>query len=84
MKDDIKVQINDWILNSCWRLSEYMLKKEGIREVVAHIWLEDELMFGSGSNAASTSSSLPGNQDVRLRRSLIGDLFKHQVVEILQ
>lgn len=40
-------------------------------------------MFGSGSNAASTSSSLPGNQDVGLRRSLIGDLFKHQVVEIL-
>lgn len=58
--------------------------EEGICQVLAHMWLESEIMSGSGSAAASSSSSsLPAAPSKKGTRSQferkLGDLFKHQI-----
>lgn len=54
--------------------------EEGICQVLAHMWLESQMMSISGSNIASTSSSTSSKQGVRspFERKL-GDFFKHQI-----
>lgn len=58
--------------------------EEGICQVMAHLWLDSEIMSGSGSNVASTSSSSSsttsskkGNRSQFERK--LGDFFKHQI-----
>ncbi|KAI8002641.1 Protein DA1 [Camellia lanceoleosa] len=58
--------------------------EEGICQVLAHMWLESQIMSMSGSNVASTSSSAPvltlSKQGTRspFERKL-GEFFKHQI-----
>ncbi|GMP81177.1 hypothetical protein CsSME_00035972 [Camellia sinensis var. sinensis] len=58
--------------------------EEGICQVLAHMWLESQIMSISGSNVASTSSSAPvltlSKQGTRspFERKL-GEFFKHQI-----
>ncbi|KAF7012992.1 unnamed protein product [Triticum aestivum] len=58
--------------------------EEGICQVLAHLWIESEIMAGSGSNAASTSSSSSSSTSSKkggrsqFERKL-GDFFKHQI-----
>ncbi|VAH40018.1 unnamed protein product [Triticum turgidum subsp. durum] len=58
--------------------------EEGICQVLAHLWIESEIMAGSGSNAASTSSSSSSSTSTKkggrsqFERKL-GDFFKHQI-----
>ncbi|VAH40021.1 unnamed protein product [Triticum turgidum subsp. durum] len=58
--------------------------EEGICQVLAHLWIESEIMAGSGSNAASTSSSSSSSASSKkggrsqFERKL-GDFFKHQI-----
>ncbi|KAK9270235.1 hypothetical protein L1049_025812 [Liquidambar formosana] len=58
--------------------------EEGICQVLAHMWLEAELMSGSGSNVASTSSSsFASTSSKKGTRSpfdrKLGEFFKHQI-----
>lgn len=58
--------------------------EEGICQVLAHMWLDSEIMSGSGSNIASTSSSsLASASSKKGSRSQferkLGDFFKHQI-----
>ncbi|KAA8531788.1 hypothetical protein F0562_006495 [Nyssa sinensis] len=63
--------------------------EEGICQVVAHMWLDSEIIAGSGSNVASTSSSSSSSSSSgstsskKGKRSQferkLGDFFKHQI-----
>ncbi|XP_048331508.2 protein DA1 isoform X1 [Ziziphus jujuba] len=65
--------------------------EEGICQVVAHMWLDAELMSGSGSNVASTSSSSSSfssssSSSTTLKKGTrsqferkLGEFFKHQI-----
>ncbi|KAM0967871.1 hypothetical protein FF2_016083 [Malus domestica] len=57
--------------------------EEGICQVLAHMWLEAELMSGSGGNAASTSSSSSSRASKKGTRSpfesKLGGFFLHQL-----
>ncbi|XP_021820996.1 protein DA1-like isoform X3 [Prunus avium] len=57
--------------------------EEGICQVLAYMWLEAELISGSGSNVASTSSSSASSASKKGTRSQfemkLGGFFKHQV-----
>lgn len=60
--------------------------EEGICQVVAHMWLDAELMSGSGSNVASTSSSSSSSSSSTSKRGIrsqferkLGEFFKHQI-----
>ncbi|XP_077224841.1 protein DA1-related 1-like isoform X2 [Tasmannia lanceolata] len=58
--------------------------EEGICQVLAHMWLDSEIMSGSGSNVASTSSSssAPTSSKKGTRSQFerkLGDFFKHQI-----
>ncbi|OAY69340.1 protein DA1-related 1-like [Ananas comosus] len=64
--------------------------EEGICQVLAHMWLDSELMSGSGSNTASASSSSsssssssgPTSSKKGMRSQFerkLGDFFKHQI-----
>ncbi|KAI8549737.1 hypothetical protein RHMOL_Rhmol06G0048500 [Rhododendron molle] len=58
--------------------------EEGICQVLAHLWLESQIMSISGSNGASTSSSASVSRSSKqgtrspFERKL-GDFFKHQI-----
>ncbi|XP_047095143.1 protein DA1-related 1-like [Lolium rigidum] len=58
--------------------------EEGICQVLAHMWIESEIMGGSGINATSTSSSSSSSTSSKkggrsqFERKL-GDFFKHQI-----
>ncbi|KAK4348761.1 hypothetical protein RND71_031516 [Anisodus tanguticus] len=55
--------------------------EEGICQVLAHMWLETQIISISSSNDASTSSGVPSSkQGIRspFERKL-GDFFKHQI-----
>ncbi|CAN6172798.1 unnamed protein product [Urochloa humidicola] len=58
--------------------------EEGICQVLAHMWIESEIMAGSGNSAASSSSgssssasSKKGGRSQFERK--LGDFFKHQI-----
>ncbi|WVZ82255.1 hypothetical protein U9M48_029539 [Paspalum notatum var. saurae] len=58
--------------------------EEGICQVLAHMWIESEIMAGAGSSAASSSSgsststsSKKGGRSQFERK--LGDFFKHQI-----
>ncbi|CAB4265780.1 unnamed protein product [Prunus armeniaca] len=54
--------------------------EEGICQVLAYMWLEAELISGSGSNVASTSSSSASKKGTRSQfEKKLGGFFKHQV-----
>ncbi|XP_027153838.1 protein DA1-related 1-like [Coffea eugenioides] len=64
--------------------------EEGICQVLAHMWLDSEIIAGSGSNVASTSSSSSSassssssNSSKKGKRSQfekkLGEFFKHQI-----
>ncbi|XP_059635486.1 protein DA1-like isoform X2 [Cornus florida] len=57
--------------------------EEGICQVLAHMWLESQIMSMSGSNAASTSSSSAMTSSKHGARSpfdrKLGEFFKHQI-----
>ncbi|KAK9164065.1 hypothetical protein Syun_004967 [Stephania yunnanensis] len=61
--------------------------EEGICQVLAHMWLDSEIMSGSGSssgsNVASTSSSSSSTSSKKAQRSQfekkLGEFFKHQI-----
>ncbi|WOH10683.1 hypothetical protein DCAR_0730153 [Daucus carota subsp. sativus] len=61
--------------------------EEGICQVLAHMWLDSEIMAGSGSNMASTSSassssSAPPSSKKGKRSDFekkLGEFFKHQI-----
>ncbi|XP_057974860.1 protein DA1 [Malania oleifera] len=57
--------------------------EEGICQVLAHMWLDAELMSGSGSNLESTSSSSASTSFKKGARSQfgrkLGEFFKHQI-----
>lgn len=58
--------------------------EEGICQVLAHLWIESEIMAGSGSGAASSSSgSSSSMSSKKAGRSQfehkLGDFFKHQI-----
>ncbi|XP_072979805.1 protein DA1-like [Typha angustifolia] len=57
--------------------------EEGICQVLAHMWLESEIMAGSGSNIASSSSSSSSTSSKKGTRSQfernLGDFFKNQI-----
>lgn len=58
--------------------------EEGICQVLAHMWIESEIMAGSGSSAASSSSgsstSTSSKKGGRSQfESKLGDFFKHQI-----
>uniref|UniRef100_A0A0E0L8M7 LIM zinc-binding domain-containing protein n=1 Tax=Oryza punctata TaxID=4537 RepID=A0A0E0L8M7_ORYPU len=58
--------------------------EEGVCQVLAHMWIESEIIAGSGSNSASTSSSSSASTSSKkggrsqFERKL-GDFFKHQI-----
>jgi hypothetical protein len=57
--------------------------EEGICQVLAHMWIESEIMAGSSSNVASTSSASSSTSSKRRARSQfeqkLGRFFKHQI-----
>lgn len=57
--------------------------EEGICQVIAHMWLDAELMSGSDGNAASASSSSSSGASKKGTRSQferkLGEFFKHQI-----
>ncbi|KAK9947135.1 hypothetical protein M0R45_012570 [Rubus argutus] len=57
--------------------------EEGICQVIAHMWLDAELMSGSDGDAASTSSSSSSGASKKGTRSQferkLGEFFKHQI-----
>lgn len=57
--------------------------EEGICQVLAHMWLDSEIVAGSGSNVASSSSSSASGSSKKGSRSQfdrkLGDFFRHQI-----
>ncbi|KAJ6848205.1 protein DA1-related 1-like [Iris pallida] len=58
--------------------------EEGICQVLAHMWLDSEIVSGSGSNVASSSSSssaaTPSKKGPRSQsEKRLGEFFKHQI-----
>uniref|UniRef100_A0A2P2NL68 Protein DA1-like domain-containing protein n=1 Tax=Rhizophora mucronata TaxID=61149 RepID=A0A2P2NL68_RHIMU len=55
--------------------------EEGICQVLAYMWLDSQLMYGSGSNVASSSSaSRASNKHKRSQfERKLGEFFKHQI-----
>ncbi|KAF8405155.1 hypothetical protein HHK36_010054 [Tetracentron sinense] len=63
--------------------------EEGICQVLAHMWLDSEIMSGSGSNVASSSSSSSSSSSTTSTSSKkatrsqferkLGEFFKHQI-----
>lgn len=54
--------------------------EEGICQVVAHMWLDAELMSRTGSNVASSSSSTVSRKGMRSQyERKLGEFFKHQI-----
>ncbi|CAA3029834.1 protein DA1-related 1-like [Olea europaea var. sylvestris] len=56
--------------------------EEGICQVLAHMWLDSEIIAGSGSNVASTSSSSSSSSKKGKRSEFekkLGEFFKHQI-----
>nr|XP_029116324.1 protein DA1-related 1 isoform X2 [Elaeis guineensis] len=55
--------------------------EEGICQVLAHMWLESEIISGTGSNiASSSSSSNPNKKGPRSKfERKLGEFFKHQI-----
>ncbi|KAF5955664.1 hypothetical protein HYC85_008520 [Camellia sinensis] len=79
-------------LGTSWIWHEYSIGyrtlpqdvEEGICQVLAHMWLESQIMSISGSNIASTSSSTSVSRSSKqgtrspFERKL-GEFFKHQI-----
>ncbi|CAL9166322.1 unnamed protein product [Musa hybrid cultivar] len=57
--------------------------EEGICQVLAHMWLDSQIISGSGDNVASTSSSSASTTSKKGSRfqfeRKLGDFFKHQI-----
>ncbi|GJN00743.1 hypothetical protein PR202_ga17947 [Eleusine coracana subsp. coracana] len=59
--------------------------EEGICQVLAHMWIESEIMASSSSNVASTSSASSSTSTSSKRRvrsqfdQKLGEFFKHQI-----
>ncbi|KAK2987490.1 hypothetical protein RJ640_012149 [Escallonia rubra] len=57
--------------------------EEGICQVLAHMWLNSEIVAGSGSNVASTSNLSAPTSSKKGKRSdfekKLGEFFKHQI-----
>lgn len=60
--------------------------EEGICQVLAHMWLDSEIIAGSGSNVASTSSSSSSSAPTSSKKGArsqferkLGEFFKHQI-----
>jgi hypothetical protein len=54
--------------------------EEGICQVLAHMWMESEIMAGSSSNVASTSSASSSKRRARSQfEEKLGGFFKHQI-----
>eukprot|EP00262_Sarcandra_glabra_P011782 TRINITY_DN2901_c0_g1_i2.p1 TRINITY_DN2901_c0_g1~~TRINITY_DN2901_c0_g1_i2.p1 ORF type:complete len:491 (-),score=55.62 TRINITY_DN2901_c0_g1_i2:222-1694(-) len=59
--------------------------EEGICQVLAHMWLDSEIMSGSGTHVASTSSSSAASTSSSKKgtrshfEKKLGDFFKHQI-----
>ncbi|KAL0924963.1 hypothetical protein M5K25_005824 [Dendrobium thyrsiflorum] len=58
--------------------------EEGICQVLAHMWLDSEIMSGSGSFGASTSSASSSSATTKKgwrsqSERKLGDFFKHQI-----
>lgn len=58
--------------------------EEGICQVLAHLWIESEIMAGSGSSAASSSSGSSSSTSSKKGgrsqfENKLGDFFKHQI-----
>lgn len=60
--------------------------EEGICQVLAHMWVESEIMSGSGSTVASTSSSSSSTTTPSSKKGKrsqferkLGDFFKRQI-----
>ncbi|XP_072987755.1 protein DA1-related 1-like isoform X2 [Typha latifolia] len=58
--------------------------EEGICQVLAHMWLDSEIMSGTGSNVASTSSSTSSSSSSKKGPKLesdrkLGEYFKNQI-----
>ncbi|OVA04568.1 zinc finger protein [Macleaya cordata] len=60
--------------------------EEGICQVLAHMWLDSEIVSGSGSNVASTSSSSSSSSSTSSKKGTrsqferkLGEFFKHQI-----
>ncbi|CAA7393823.1 unnamed protein product [Spirodela intermedia] len=70
-----------WLrLNGYRNLSQEV--EEGICQVLAHMWLDSEVVAGSGSNVASSSSSSASGSKKGPRSEFdrkLGDFFRHQI-----
>nr|GMC91493.1 protein DA1-related 1-like [Ipomoea batatas] len=60
--------------------------EEGICQVLAHMWLDSEIIAGSGSNTASSSSSSSSSSSTSSKKGTrsqfekkLGEFFKHQI-----
>eukprot|EP00250_Pteridium_aquilinum_P033741 c6190_g1_i1 orf=486-1898(-) len=57
--------------------------EEGICQVLAHMWLESEVMAGSSSSSASSSSPSPASKNAKGPKSEVekrlGEFFLHQI-----
>ncbi|RWR95668.1 protein DA1-related 1-like protein [Cinnamomum micranthum f. kanehirae] len=60
--------------------------EEGICQVLAHMWLDSEILSGSGSNVASTSAPSSSSSSSTSKKGMrsqferkLGDFFKHQI-----
>lgn len=55
--------------------------EEGICQVLAYMWLDSEIIAGSGSNVASTSSSSSSSKKGKRSEfeKKLGEFFKHQI-----
>ncbi|XP_020594981.1 protein DA1-related 1-like [Phalaenopsis equestris] len=55
--------------------------EEGICQVLAHMWIESEIMSGSGSDFASSSSSTSSSKKTSRSQSerKLGEFFKRQI-----
>lgn len=57
--------------------------EEGICQVLSHMWLESEVMAGSSSNVASTSTGASSSSSKKANRSQfekkLGEFFMHQI-----
>ncbi|XP_059293779.1 uncharacterized protein LOC132046947 isoform X3 [Lycium ferocissimum] len=65
--------------------------EEGTCQVLAHIWLDSEIIAGSGSSSTSASSSASSSSSISSKKGncsefekKLGDFFKHQLNQIPQ
>ncbi|XP_060194532.1 protein DA1-related 1-like [Lycium barbarum] len=65
--------------------------EEGTCQVLAHIWLDSEIIAGSGSSSTSASSSASSSSSTSSKKGncsefekKLGDFFKHQLNQIPQ